>query len=140
MIESKAKALSIELRTGNQVSNSIFCSELEIEQVVVNLVSNSMDAIRNLPEKWIEVSTFEFAGQVILRVTDSGNGISAEIEKKLFDPFFTTKPIGEGTGLGLSISKDILIQHHASIKLNREIAHTCFEISFPNAQVESNAS
>jgi PAS domain S-box-containing protein len=140
MVETKANQLAVDIKFGNQFNGSIFCSDLEIEQVIINLVNNSIDAIRNLSEKWIEVSSWENNGKIVLRIQDSGNGISRDVEKKLFEPFFTTKPIGEGTGLGLSISKDILERHHATIKLNREISHTCFEVNFPLVGFATNAS
>ncbi|MFN9068805.1 MAG: ATP-binding protein, partial [Bdellovibrionales bacterium] len=67
---------------------------------------------------------------IVLRVIDSGNGISSEVESKMFDPFFTTKPVGKGTGLGLSICKGILDNHDAIISINKEFKNTCFEIVF----------
>lgn len=140
MIDTKAQTMAVKIANSVQHDISIFCSDLEVEQVLINLINNSIDAVRNIPEKWIEISSIENQGQIIIRVKDSGRGISPEIESKLFNPFFTTKPPGEGTGLGLSISKEILNRHHASIRLNQEMSNTCFEISFPIVSVESKVS
>ena len=116
------------------------CDEIEIEQVLVNLINNGIDAVKNLPEKWVRVTIFEDPTQVILQISDSGSGIPEKIRHRLFDPFFTTKGVGEGTGLGLSIAKGILDEHHATISVLAEAPHTCFEIRFPLAGRTKNAT
>ncbi len=113
----------------------ILCDEIEIEQVLINLINNGIDAIKDLKEKWIKISLFEEEKFVVIRVKDSGFGISENIQKKLFQPFFTTKIIGEGTGLGLSIVKGILDEHKATIEVLANQENTCFEIKFPKAEV-----
>lgn len=118
---------------------SILCERVEIEQVLINLIGNAVDAIKNNEERWVRVEAFLRGADAIIQVVDSGNGIALELEQKLFQPFFTTKPVGEGTGLGLSISKGILDQHGATIRLNRSLPHTCFEICFPSAMASHTA-
>ena len=113
---------------------TIYCDEIEIEQVIVNLFNNSIDAIKNNKEKWIKVTLFKENSYVILRFIDSGNGIHEEEKEKIFEPFYTTKKIGEGTGLGLSIVKKILTQYKASIRTYTLEKNTCFEIKFPLAE------
>jgi signal transduction histidine kinase len=81
----------------------------------------------------------EDAGQVVLRIIDSGTRISPEVEKKMFQPFFTTKPVGQGTGLGLSIVKGILDEHQATIELVTDTTHTCFEIRFPKSEEKGHS-
>lgn len=112
----------------------IHCDEIEIEQVVINLINNSIDAVKDRDEKWVKIEVFEEnlegAQLVVLRVTDSGPGIPEKIRDKLFNPFFTTKAVGEGTGLGLSIAKGILNEHEATISLVAGVPNTCFEIRF----------
>ena len=109
----------------------VHCNEIEIEQVIVNLVSNAAEAIKNCEMKWIKISIFGGADTVVLQVSDSGPGIPENIRRKLFDPFFTTKRVGEGPGLGLSISKVILDEHKATISILEKTTNTCFEIRFP---------
>ena len=111
----------------------ICCDSVEIEQVLVNLINNAIDAVKGQENAWVKLNCFEVGSQVVLQVIDSGLGLSKEVEAKLFQPFFPTKPVGEGTGLGLSIVKGILDEHKASISLNRAMPHTCFEIRFPKA-------
>ncbi|WP_407493089.1 sensor histidine kinase [Pseudooceanicola sp. MF1-13] len=88
-----------------------------IQQIVMNLVQNAMDAVRDLPEGQV---TLDFAvqdGQAVLSVRDNGAGVAPEHRDAIFDPFFTTKPVGQGTGLGLSISHKIAEEHGGSLSL-----------------------
>lgn len=68
-------------------------------QLLLNLISNSIDAVANKDQAWVRVSAEEENGEVKISVTDSGNGLSAEVKDKLFTPFFTTKTNGSGLGL-----------------------------------------
>lgn len=137
--EAKSKRFStpIELNLVNDFE--IFCDEVEIEQVLVNLINNGIDAVKDNVEKWLKINVFSESQSLVIQVIDSGLGISKEIEQKLFQPFFTTKAVGEGTGLGLSITKGILDQHQATISLNRHFKNTCFEIKFPKSSEMKNA-
>lgn len=117
----------------------IKCNEIEIEQVLVNLINNAIDAAQENSERWVKISVFEESRVVIIRVTDSGVGIPEAIYDKLFDPFFTTKKVGEGTGLGLSICKGILDDHKATITVLKDCPNTCFEIRFPKAESSVDA-
>ena len=67
-------------------------------------------------------------------VTDSGQGITPELQDKILLPFFTTKPIGKGTGLGLSISMGIAQAHQGQLLLNRFSNHTQFHLILPKRQ------
>ena len=111
-------------------STLILCDEIEIEQVLVNLINNAIDAVKLNDERWVKVQMYEEAGSAVVRVTDSGSGIPEDVRNRLFDPFFTTKKTGEGTGLGLSISKGILDELKATIHILPESPNTCFEIRF----------
>ena len=107
----------------------INCRESQIVQVVLNLLSNSFDAVEKLPEKWIEVK-FEVVGneKILIKVLDSGAGIPESVANNIMQPFFTTKDVGKGTGLGLSISKGIIEDHNGKIYLDKECSNTCFII------------
>lgn len=106
------------------------CNLVELQQVFINLIGNSFDAIKPLTDQWIRIEAFVRDGAYFVRFIDSGAGIAPDIESHIFQPFFTTKAVGKGTGLGLSISKEILHRHKANITINREFKNTCFEICF----------
>lgn len=129
----KIKGILIDISFQASTTAAILCNEIEIEQIIINLINNSVDAIRQLPDKWINISLIEKNKQVVLTITDSGAGIPYSIQDKIFEPFFTSKKIGEGTGLGLSIVKGILQEHHASITIENGSPNTCFVLCFPRA-------
>jgi signal transduction histidine kinase len=86
----------------------------ELKQVVLNLVLNGLDAIRDGGQ--ITLLTAPSGEQeVVLHVVDTGCGIAPEHMAKLFEPFFTTKPAGQGTGVGLSTCYNIIRQHDGEI-------------------------
>jgi C4-dicarboxylate-specific signal transduction histidine kinase len=118
----------------------ILCDGVEIEQVLVNLINNAIDAVKKNGEKWVKINALREGAEIVVQVVDSGVGITPEVEQKLFQPFYTTKPVGEGTGLGLSIAKGILDQHHAKISINRSFQTTCFEIRFPAQEAMAHAA
>ncbi|MDP3481563.1 MAG: PAS domain S-box protein [Desulfoprunum sp.] len=105
---------------------SLLCNEQQLQQVVLNIISNARYALnmrypQPCAEKKLEikgeVSRQEEKDFIRLTFTDQGIGIEPEIQKRLFDPFFSTKPKGEGTGLGLSISHGLVREHGGTIKV-----------------------
>tara|TARA_B110001454_G_C12723270_1_gene436145 strand:- start:19587 stop:21587 length:2001 start_codon:yes stop_codon:yes gene_type:complete len=125
-----AKRQSVKILSDYSGDHEIFCNSVEIEQVLVNLINNSIDAVKESEDRWVSIDVGVDTGSIYLRVMDSGMGIPVEIENKIFQPFFTTKTVGRGTGLGLSISKGIVESHNASISVNKNFRNTCFEIKF----------
>jgi signal transduction histidine kinase len=133
LTETKSKTTQTLVEVDCRTQAEILCEEIEIGQVLINLINNAIDAVKENKEKWVRITAFDRGDQVILQVRDSGKGIPPEIAEKLFQAFFTTKPVGEGTGLGLSIIKGILEEHKATIELRQDDPHTCFEITFQKA-------
>lgn len=80
---------------------------VRLEQVLVNLISNAMDALHGNGEPTIDISTRVEGEWVAIEVVDNGHGLSSEVQERLFEPFFTTKKTS-GLGLGLAISQDII--------------------------------
>ncbi len=93
---------------------SITCSPSQVNQVLLNILSNAAQAI-DKPRGRIIVTTRASAGAVIVDIEDNGKGITPEALPKIFDPFYTTKEVGKGTGLGLSIAYKIVAQHGGRI-------------------------
>jgi two-component system C4-dicarboxylate transport sensor histidine kinase DctB len=81
---------------------------IRLEQVLVNLLSNAIDAMRNSERRLLTIALGRDEASAVITVSDTGAGIASEHLKSLFDPFFTTKETGEGLGLGLSISYGIV--------------------------------
>ena len=133
LVESRSSRHSVPITTEAASDLTIDCDAVEIEQVLINLINNAIDAVKDQEQRWVKIHCFESESGPTVRVIDSGEGISQAVEAKLFQPFFTTKPVGEGTGLGLSIAKGILDQHKATLTVNGEFKNTCFEIRFPRA-------
>lgn len=107
------------------------CRAVQISQVVLNLLNNSLDAVESLNERWVTVKIFEDEKSIYLSITDSGSGIPVEARCKIFDPFYTTKGVEKGTGLGLSISLGIVKEHLGDLYLNEDSSHTQFIIRLP---------
>jgi two-component system, NtrC family, sensor kinase len=108
----------------------VLCNVGEMKQVFVNLIVNAAHAITEKGEIVLRTRAMESAVEV--KVTDTGNGMSAETRKRIFDPFFTTKAVGKGTGLGLWIVSTIIDKHRGSITAESEIgAGTCFTLMLP---------
>ena len=114
-------------------------SPTEIGRVVVNLVSNALDAVRDeaaaAPPGYtptVRVSTRREPDAVVIRVEDNGSGLAPEVAAKVFEPFFTTKPTGKGTGLGLSLSHEIVTQGHGgTLRTLPADRGAAFEMSLP---------
>ena len=112
----------------------IHCAPAQINQVLLNLLSNAIQAIEQA-EGQVVVRTQALDGRVLFLVEDNGKGIAAENLQRIFDPFFTTKPIGQGTGLGLAIAHQIVESHGGAVRVtSRPGAGTRFLVSLPTRQ------
>ncbi len=133
----KLKKHDIEL-TVEEISDelAIECRSAQISQTLLNLVGNSIDAVRGSADPWINLKAFDAGEHVEVVITDSGEGIAPEVVSKLFNQFFTTKKEGEGTGLGLSISKKIIESHSGTLKHNGNCSNTQFVVSLPKVQAK----
>src|SRR6266487_4573381 len=131
-LRAKDKSFSAKFET--DFDNSIEKINIipqDIGRVILNLVNNAFYAVDEKKkqagdeyEPTVTVKTTKNpplggrGAEVVISVTDNGNGIPQKVLDKIFQPFFTTKPTGEGTGLGLSLSYDIVKAHEGEIKVN----------------------
>jgi len=120
----------------------VVCDAAQIEQVLLALVVNAMDALPQGGNLWIISSSSREDNCVRIVVRDDGTGIAPEILPHLFEPFLTTKETGRGVGLGLAISHSILDRHSGSIEVQSEIGRgTTFTITLPwDAEADTTAS
>ena len=139
IIHGRAIKQGIELVTDLGTLPAVTCYPGKINQVVMNLMANAIDAtsrggtvtVRTEPVGIEEGADPALQGVRII-VSDTGQGIPAAIREKIFDPFFTTKPIGQGTGLGLSISYGIVKAHGGKISVKSETGTgTTFTVWLP---------
>jgi two-component system, NtrC family, sensor kinase len=108
----------------------ILADKNQLQQVFLNLVLNAGEAITG--PGTITIRTSVDGKYILVKISDSGCGISEEDMYKIFDPFFTTKPVGKGTGLGLSVSYGIIQQHGGEIKCeSKQNEGTTFRILLP---------
>jgi len=108
---------------------------LRLEQVVVNLISNALQAMEQQSEKWIEIELERCGERLKIAFRDHGPGIPAQELGKVFEPFYTTKQAGQGLGLGLSISYRIIesMDGHLSVS-NHPYGGAVFTIDLPAAE------
>ena len=111
----------------------------QIEQVLMNLVVNARDAMPGRGQLTITTTVQDAgeqsAGEVVLSVSDTGTGMSPEVQAQIFEPFFTTKEIGRGTGLGLATVLGIVTQCHGSTDVETAVGQgTTFRVRVPRIE------
>ncbi|MEQ8473695.1 MAG: two-component regulator propeller domain-containing protein [Marinoscillum sp.] len=107
-------------------------NKVEVNQVLINLVTNGIDAVRDKADGRIQIIGKTVDKHVILEVKDNGLGFPKELEKQIFEPFFTTKPPGSGTGLGLFISYSIIKKHQGDLLVDSTVGKgSTFTILLP---------
>ncbi len=109
---------------------------MQLQQVFLNIFLNAVDAMPDGGTISVKTSYEPAAASIIIEISDTGNGISEELQNKIFQPFFTTK--SRGTGLGLSISKRLIEQHGGSISIRNNLGGgAVFGINIPIKQEEA---
>ncbi len=159
VIESMMKMLvrligeDISLEVKIQARLNHICGDSgQLEQVLMNLVVNARDAMvsggtitisaENIVMPEDQPCDVQAGDYVVMTISDTGEGMSREVQEKIFEPFFTTKPVGKGTGLGLSTVYGIVQHHGAHARVQSEVGKgTTFRIYFPmvNGTVESSS-
>lgn len=126
--------INIDLRRNNEAAN-IDCIRLELQQVLLNIIKNAIQAIEDKPveEKNIQIETSLDKMYYNIAIRDNGSGIDENVINKIFNPFFSTKEVGHGTGLGLSVSYYIITNHHKGklTAANHESGGAEFRILLP---------
>ncbi|MFT5208730.1 MAG: two-component system sensor histidine kinase DctS [Flavobacterium sp.] len=106
-------------------------NEVQMSQVLLNLLSNAVQAVLSLDDRWIKIHVDELPNFLRISFIDSGQLNDADVIEKMMTPFFTTKEIGEGIGLGLSISQGIISSHQGQFCFDPRAKNTTFHIDLP---------
>ena len=121
----------------------VTCYASQINQVFMNILSNSVQAIDGTGNIWITTKLVSQAEGEMVQISfqDSGKGMTAQVMENIFDPFFSTKGVGQGTGLGLSISYGIIENHGGQIQVKSQVGiGTEFIITLPIQAVPTGAA
>jgi signal transduction histidine kinase len=112
---------------------------VQLQQVVLNLIINAMDAISEVGKREIDVTTIRSGAYAEIRISDTGPGMAAGDLKNVFNPFFTTKP--QGMGMGLAIARTIVEAHHGQISAENQLSGgALFTIRLPIARGRSTSA
>jgi signal transduction histidine kinase len=133
-VQAGARVKKVEVR--RQFAPALPCilaNPDQIQQVVINLANNALDAMPEGGTLTVQTELLQNGALswACLKVVDTGAGIPSEVLPNVFEPFFTTKPAGKGTGLGLSLVYEIVQKHSALIDVQSEPGHTEFRVKFP---------
>lgn len=131
LCESKIKNANVTFERKVEPTIKILCRSVEISQVLLNAINNSLHAASSQETKWIKLEAQVLNHFVEIKVTDSGPGIEESLREKVMIPFFTTKDVGSGTGLGLSLSKGIVESHGGQFYFNHDCPNTQLVIKLP---------
>ncbi|MGE3608106.1 MAG: sensor histidine kinase [Bacteriovoracaceae bacterium] len=127
----RLKNHGIQIRKYGVENLILYGNKIQLEQVLLNLINNSFEAVEFLAEKWIEISAHETENKIKIYFKDSGSGVPPEVAKHLMEPFFTSKVNKKGIGLGLSAAKEIIEKHRGKISYLSDAKHTTFLIELP---------
>ncbi len=131
LVEAKAKMRSIQLaRNYQQDLPPLMANRNQLQQVVMNLCNNALDAMPN--GGTLTITTLRSGTHFSIQVQDTGDGMTEEVKQRIFEPFFTTKEVGKGTGLGLSLCYEIIQRHNGTIEVESEVSRgTQFTVKLP---------
>lgn len=111
----------------------IMGTKIQLEQILMNFITNSIDEIKDKKKSWINISSKEDGKFCLVRVQDSGEFMDENVLKQLYDPFFTTKEVGKGTGLGLSLCKSLAEKNNGDIYYEHYKGFNSFVLKIPLA-------
>jgi two-component system C4-dicarboxylate transport sensor histidine kinase DctB len=138
LLESQIKAAGVNFEKDIEPDLWVSGHAVQLEQVILNLVRNALDAIADRDDPRIRIAASASADSVFISVADNGPGIAADRVNQIFDPFFTTKPVGKGLGLGLSISYGIVQDFGGQIHaVNRPEGGAELTVELPRLRHES---
>ena len=141
LVNHHAKMRNIQVRSSCAEDDGFECDPGQIQQVLIALMMNAIEAMSGSSDRQeggtltVSAAPSDDRTNLVLRVSDTGAGMSEEIKAHIFEPFFTTKSEGKGVGLGLAITYGIIERHHGSIEVESTVGRgTEFTITLPITQ------
>ncbi|MEM6451955.1 MAG: PAS domain S-box protein [Cyanobacteria bacterium P01_D01_bin.105] len=135
-LRENARQKPIEIIKAYQPMPLVECYPSQLNQAIMNIVANAIDALSESLQPQISITTQAQASSALITIADNGTGMPESVQERIFNPFYTTKPVGKGTGMGLSISYQIVTQKHGGeLSVNSTPGQgTTFTIEIPLKQ------
>ena len=127
ILRERIEREAVELQVAVPPTARVACDAYRLEQVLLNLVSNALDAMKDRPRRQLRIEARSEGRRIHVAVADTGPGMPEAVMQRLFEPFFTTKSAGEGLGLGLVISNSIVRAFGGSLRARSSTDGTVFE-------------
>ncbi len=131
LVHARTTAEGVELCIDVPSGLRVRCDGYQLEQVLLNLIANAIDAVKTAPVRRVSVSARRAGAHATVSVLDTGTGLHEPVLRRLFEPFFTTKPPGEGLGLGLVISSAIVREFGSNLRAHNLFPGAAFEFDLP---------
>lgn len=132
-LEPRLREMPVEIHQHGLSLALVWGDSIRIEQVLVNLLRNALDALNESAEQRLDLRAEPHGNFWHILIVDTGSGIAQEHLSQVFDPFFTTKPVGEGLGLGLAVSCAIVKDLGGELTAENTEQGTCFRLILPAA-------
>ncbi|MFY7942226.1 MAG: sensor histidine kinase [Burkholderiaceae bacterium] len=133
LLEHRTRAEKVQVDINVPADMRVQCDLHRLEQVLINLASNALDAMKDCDNRTLHFSAETRGRRVWVRVIDTGPPVSDEVLQHLFEPFFSTKAAGEGLGLGLVISSSIAREFGGTLQVAKAESGLVFEFDLPLA-------
>ena len=138
LLEHRLREAEVQIELQIPEGLALRCDGTRLEQVLVNLFANAIDAMAEAPCKRITVQAKQEGGRVQIIISDTGCGVSDAVRERLFEPFFTTKPAGQGLGLGLVISAQIVREFGSHLQPEARAQGMAFRFDVAAADDDDN--
>ncbi len=127
LLQHRLRAEQVECQVEASAEPQVLCDGNRLEQVLLNLSANALDAMHDAPVKVLCIRAHPANGRMHVSVSDTGPPVPDDVMRRLFEPFFSTKPAGQGLGLGLVISSNIVKEFGAELRVRRGEVGLVFE-------------
>lgn len=136
LLEHRIRNEQVDVQVNASELPPVYCDSNRLEQVLINLCTNALDAMATEPIKVLTITAKVHDTRMLISVADTGPAVPECVVQRLFEPFFSTKPAGEGLGLGLVISANIIKEFGGELRVCRTGSGLVFEFDLDLLQVK----